>query len=87
MNFYYGSVFKTKFKKLVKSNPKLAKKISKTILEFGSKPNYPSLRLHKLTGKKFNQWSLSVSKSLRITFVYKEDGILITNFGKHEEVY
>lgn len=87
MNFYYGSVFKTKFKKLVKSNPKLAKEIANTIRDFGVNPTRPSLRLHKLTGRKFDQWSLTINRSLRITFVYKEDGILITNFGKHEEVY
>lgn len=87
MRYYYTPIFKKKLDKLKKSNSILGKKIVLTIKEFSLNPQQNSLRLHKLKGKKCEFWSLSVDKSIRVIFLYVTGGIILHNFGKHEEVY
>lgn len=87
MKIFYTKVFVRKLKKIKKNNPKLAATIKESLNILLSKPTHPSLRLHKLNGKNLSQWSISLDKSQRLTFVYVKDGILLLNFGKHEDVY
>ena len=87
MNIYLSSAFKSAYKRLVKKNKPLQRKIKTKIQTFKDKPNHPSLKLHKLTGSLHDTWSFSVESDLRILFCYIEDGVLFTNIGKHEDVY
>ena len=46
------------------------------------------LKVHKLHGKQRAEWSFSVDRSYRITFLFIETGsILCTDIGTHEELY
>lgn len=79
--------FKSKVRKLVAKNSPLARKIDQQLKLLLEHPEQGSLRLHKLTGDRKEQWSISVDRSLRIIFQYVPDGILLVDIGKHEEVY
>jgi len=79
--------FLKKYKKLTKNNNVLSEVIDDKIAVFKKNQNHSSLRLHKLSGKKVNQWSISIKKDLRIIFQYIKEGILLTNIGPHNEVY
>ncbi len=45
---------KQKLEKVKRKNPRLFKKIRKQLVFFQKNPNYPSLRLHKLSGSKLD---------------------------------
>lgn len=66
----------------------LAQKIQKQILLFESNPKHPSLRIHKLTGKLNNMWSLSITLSIRIVYrLIDQETAYFTNLGTHDNVY
>lgn len=46
------------------------------------------LGVHKLHGKKKEEWAYSVDHSYRITFIFLEGNrVLYTNIGTHDELY
>jgi len=58
--------FMKKLTKLIKKNPSLKAKISKTLKLLANDINHPSLRLHKLKGDKSNFYSVSIDMQYRI---------------------
>lgn len=87
MKIFINSYARRKYKKYRKIDSQLSQKIDKALANLQSDPQHPSLRLHKLSGKQSAAWSVSVTDDLRILFTYIEEGILIIDIGKHEEVY
>lgn len=87
MKIFVSPYFQKKYEKLVKKNPQLAVLIDQKFALFNKNPNHPSIRLHKLSGKTINQWSISIKVNLRIIFQFIKDGILITDIGSHKQVY
>ena len=87
MNILASSHFQKKYKKIVKNKPRIIKIIEQKITLLQSNPQHPSLRLHKLTGKLTNSWSISIKSNLRIVFQYVDSNILLINIGPHDEVY
>ena len=82
-----SSGFLRKYKKLTKKNPRLAKILDNRFDLFSLNPHNPSLKLHKLSGKHTEQWSITIAANLRVIFQYINDGILVTDIGSHDEVY
>ncbi len=87
MKIFISTSVRKKYKIYLRKDSKISTKIDDTIAKFKQSPTYPSLRLHKLKNKQRELWSLSVSGDIRLIFEYVEDGILISDIGKHEEVY
>ena len=87
MTIFFAPSYAPPYKKLIKNNPRLKTTIKEKIELFISSPNHPSLRLHKLTGSPYDDWSISLTDDLRIIFSYAEDGVLFTDIGSHDEVY
>jgi addiction module RelE/StbE family toxin len=81
------SNFKRKIKKVIDKNRGLSFIIDEKIAYLQKDPSHPGLRLHKLSGKKQEYWSISIKSNLRIIFRYTLEGILFTNIGSHDEVY
>ena len=77
--------YQKQLKKLLRQDPRLKGKISKTLLLLTKKPKHPSLRLHKLSGT--NTWSVSVSMSIRIIIGIRGKKIYMLRIGTHKEVY
>lgn len=85
MNLRYTSHFKRKLKLTVKKKPVLKKK---TVLQLNlllKNPNHPSLRLHKLKGKRINQYSIWPESNLRITFIKEEQNYILTDILTHDQ--
>lgn len=78
---------KRKYQKLLKKDRNISNKIDTTIARFKENPKHPSLRLHKLSGSKGQAWSISVTDDIRLIFVYSNDGIVVIDVGKHDDVY
>jgi addiction module RelE/StbE family toxin len=87
MNVYISRHARNKLKKLLKGNPKLSDQLDQKLKLFLGQPTHPSLRLHKLTGRKLQEWSISIDEDLRLIFQYVEDGILVVDLGSHDKVY
>jgi len=78
--------FEKDLSKLLKSNPRLEKKVEKTLNLLIKNPKYPSLRLHKLSGLGEN-YSISVDMNIRIIINIEDGKIFLLRIGSHDEVY
>jgi len=85
----YTAVFSDRFKKdlrkLLRQNPQLKSKVYKQIERLIENPAHKSLRTHKLTGSE--SWSLSITMSIRLIFAIRNEKVLCTRIGRHDEVY
>lgn len=81
----FSFAFQRQLRKIVNKNPRLKNKINKTLKTLLKDINHPSLRLHKLAGK--NNWSISVTESIRIIIHLGENSIYCLRIGTHNQVY
>lgn len=68
-------------------DPKLYKKITKQLALFVLNPRQKSLRVHKLFGELKNMWSISITKSIRMSYLQSGDEAYFFDIGTHDEVY
>ena len=85
----YTDSYIKKAKKFVKKHPELLSQYAKTLKLLELNPFHPSLRLHKLTGKLSELYSVSINMTYRISidFIIDDKKIIPINVGKHDEVY
>jgi addiction module RelE/StbE family toxin len=85
----YSDHFKRRVRKFVKKHPDLVQQYEKTIELLELNPHHPSLRLHKLTGKLSDLYSvyINITYRLSIEFLIQDDRIIPVDIGTHEEVY
>ncbi len=80
-------------KKNIEKNPNLKLAIADTLKLLQKDPFASKLETHKLKGKLSGSWACTVDYDLRIVFdfvkssVGKEDDILLSDIGTHDEVY
>ncbi len=85
MKLRYTSHFKRRLKLIINKKPTLKKK---TVLQLNlllRNPNHPSLRLHKLRGKRINQYSIWLESNLRITFIKEKQNYILTDILTHDQ--
>ena len=87
MNIYLSSGYIKAYKKILRKKPHLNNKVKEALKTLQENPHYPSLRLHKLEGGPYKNWSISIEKDIRLLFSYVEDGIVLVNIGSHNKVY
>ena len=77
--------FEKKAKKYIKKNPQLDKAIRKQLKILVIDDKHPSLRLHKLEGKRSNQYAIWIKGDLRAIAVKKGDNYIFHNLITHDE--
>lgn len=78
---HYNAIFEKQFRGLPK---KIKEKACRVEALFRDNPFYPSLKLHKLSGKLRGLWSISIDRKYRIIFEPLKDGnILFVSIGMH----
>jgi len=87
MILQYSTQFTKKIKRYSRKNPQLSGTVQKTIKLFLTNPQHPSLRMHRLTGKLSDYYSIAVDRSVRIILKRKKDTWILTDIGTHNEVY
>lgn len=87
MNLRFDEKLKKELEKIKRKNPRLASRINKQLALFQLDPKHNSLRVHKLSGELDNIWSISINKSLRMTYLQNDDEAYFYDIGTHEEVY
>jgi len=85
----YSDSYKKKAKKFIKKHPDLVLQYEKTIELLELNPHHLSLRLHKLTGKLSDLYSvyINITYRLSIEFLIQDEKIIPVDIGTHEEVY
>ena len=71
--------------KKIKKNPQLKNKIKNQINLLKENLLHPSLKLHKLRGKRAEEYSFWIERNLRITFMLIDNTILFTDIITHDE--
>lgn len=87
MKIYYHREFLKSYKKRVAPYPKLELQFKKQLEKLILNSNDPTLRDHKLTGKKKNFRSFSVSGDIRVIYLIVENSIWLYDIGSHNQVY
>ena len=77
--------FDKNLSKKLKRNSQLKSKIKKQIGLLEGNLKHPSLRLHKLSGERAQEYSFWVEGNLRITFMIIDNIILFTDIITHDE--
>ena len=78
MTVHFTRYFRKKAAKLVKNNLKLQKRFKKQFSLFQQNPNHLGLRLHKLKGKRSEQYAIWIEGDLRALAI--KDGEVYTFF-------
>ena len=86
MNFYVTTSFEKKAKKLIKKDSQLRLILTKQFDLFQKNPQHPSLKLHKLQGKRSQQYSIWIKDNLRAISIKSEDGAYVFfDFITHDQ--
>lgn len=72
---------------ITKKDSKLSKRIQKQLTLFAINPKHKSLRVHKLSGELENMWSISITKSIRVSYLQSGDEAYFFDIGTHDEIY
>ena len=85
----YTESYIRRAKRFIKRHPDLLGQYEKTLRLLELNPSHPSLRLHKLSGKLDDLYSVSINISYRITLelLIRKDTIVPVNIGSHDQVY
>ena len=81
MNVYYTELFEQKVKELPVERKKVLRAKLDLMIE---NPRHPSLRVKKIQGQAAI-FEASITMSIRLTWQYSEDGILLRNIGEHDQ--
>ncbi len=77
-------IFAPKFDKRWKTLPRETKDSArKAMTLFQENAFHPSLRLHDLSGKLRNLWSISIDRRNRIIFEVQKDTAILHSIGSH----
>ena len=76
-------------RRFIKRHPDLVSQYEKTLRPLELNPSHRSLRLHKLSGKLDDPYSVSVNMSYQITLelLIREDAIIPVDIGSHDKIY
>ena len=85
----YTDAYIRKARRFIKKHPELENQYKKTLTLLELNPAHRSLRLHKLSGKHEDLYSVSINLSYRISllFLIEKDTIIPISVGTHDEVY
>ena len=83
----YSKPFQKSLRNLVRGKPHLRRKIAEKIELFQEDPFHPFLRSHKLVGNMDGLFSFSITRSIRVVYLWKGGDALFIDIGTHDEVY
>lgn len=85
----YTESYIKKAKKIFKKQPAILNQYQKCLELLELNPRHPSLRLHKLSGRLNDLYSVSINISYRIVieFLIMDEKIILIDVGSHDDVY
>lgn len=85
MKIVYSEFFKKRLKKRLDKKPALKQKVAKQLKLLKIDFHHPSLKIHKLKGKRAEEYAIWIEGDLRITFTFLEKTILLTDLITHDQ--
>lgn len=85
MKIKYSPYFIKRFQKRLVKNPHLKEKFAKQYALIHMDLRHPSLKLHKLKGKRGDEYSFWIEGNLGVLFVFIDDCIYLTDIVTHDE--
>lgn len=85
MNFFLTQAFQKKAQKLCKNDSELRPQLIKQFSLFRKNHKHPSLKLHKLQGKRSQQYAIWIIGDLRAVGLKDEDGYVFFDLIKHDQ--
>lgn len=85
MDIQTTAYFDKNLARRLKKNPQLREKVKKQVTFLKEDLRHPSLKLHKLTGNRSQEYSFWIEGNLRITFVIIDNVILFTDIITHDQ--
>jgi len=85
----YTASYNRRASKFIRKNPAILSQYEKVLTLLEINPFHPSLRLHKLTGRLSDLYSVSINISYRITLelIIEKHTIIPVHIGTHDDVY
>ncbi len=85
MNFYLTKFFRKKALKLCRKDPLLKNELSKQFSLFQQNHFHPSLRLHKLKGKRSEQFTIWIAGDIRALSIKDGDSYVFFDLISHDD--
>ncbi|MEK7513306.1 MAG: type II toxin-antitoxin system YafQ family toxin [Patescibacteria group bacterium] len=85
MKIFFTAHFRRAYKQHCKKNPQLKTKIERQINFFRKNILHPSLRVHKLKGKRSDQMAFWIENNLRIAYIKDDSDFILTDIITHDE--
>lgn len=85
MNFSLTESFQKKAKKLCQKDPQLRQALVKQFSLFQENHTHPSLKLHKLTGKRSEQYAIWIIGDLRALGIKHHEEYIFFDLVTHDE--
>ena len=85
MSIFYTNHFLRRLKRYYKKKPQLRQQVAKQVELLEKNPQHPSLRMHKLVGKRTQQLAIWIEGNLRITFIVEGEDYVLTDIITHDE--
>lgn len=87
MKIQYHREFLKNYNKRIAPYPKLEKNFKEQLDKFLKDPKDPSLRDHKLIGKKKNFRAFSITGDIRVVYAIVDGIVWLYSIGSHNQVY
>lgn len=87
MRIEYHREFLKSYRKRISPYPKLEKQFKEKLEKFIKDPRDPSLKDHKLIGKKKSFRAFSVTGDIRVVYAVIDGSIWLFDIGTHNQVY
>ncbi len=85
MNLHFTNSFIRKVRRLTKKDPSLKRSLKKQFKIFAQNPYHPSLKTHKLKGKRINEYSIWIKSNLRAIAVKEKGNFIFFDLITHDE--
>lgn len=85
MSLIYSNHFLRRLKRRTKKNQQLKQKVGRQLNLLLNDENHPALRRHRLKGERASQQAIDIESNLRITFIKRDNNIILTDIITHDE--
>ncbi len=85
MTFSFTDEFEKRVAKLVRKNPQLRESLKKQFAMFANNPSHLGLKLHKLKGKRSEQYAIWIAGDLRAIAVKHRGSYIFFDLVTHDE--
>lgn len=87
MRIKYHREFLKNYRKKISPYPKLEKQFKEKLGRFVKDPKDPSLRDHKLIGKRKDFRAFSVAGDIRVVYTIISGSVWLYDIGTHNQIY